>query len=377
MAHFIDVALLGPALTLTLALCLLLLGWACSRQTDGARAGTLPADVSAAKLRSRSPLIARSSVRRPQQLGPYTLANKIGEGAMGEVYRAWHPALGGWRAVKLLPRGASARDRERFEKEARLGAELRHPNTVSIFDRGEARDGTCYYAMELLDGVSLQQLVEQEGPQSPERVVSILRQLCAALQEAHEKGLVHRDVKPENVVLTGAALDVVKLIDFGLVEQVGRVAEGCPADVLVGTPLYMAPEAIVAPETVGPRTDLYGLGAVAYFLLRGTPVFNGRSVVEVCSHHLHTAPEPLSAVLGVEISSELEAVVLACLAKDPVARPASADELALRLEQCRESDSLPSFAPLSLSVIRAQRMLDRLEAVVSGAAPKGACQIAA
>jgi serine/threonine-protein kinase len=231
--------------------------------------------------------------------------------------------------------------------------------------------------MELLDGVSLQQLVEQQGPQPAERVVSIIRQLCAALQEAHDKGLVHRDIKPENVVLTGADRDVVKLIDFGLVEQVGRVAESCPADVLVGTPLYMAPEAIVAPETVGPRSDLYGLGAVAYFLLRGTPVFNGRSVVEVCSHHLHTAPEPLSGVLGRELSRELEALVLSCLAKDPQARPSSADELARLLEQCIESDGPLSPAPLSISVIRAQSMLDRLEAVVSGAAPTAACRIAA
>src|SRR5690606_38229810 len=129
---------------------------------------------------------------------------------------------------------------------------------------------------------NLQQLVEREGAQAPERVVRILLQLCAALEEAHGKGLVHRDIKPENVLLTGQARDVAKLIDFGLVEQVGAVALSS-RDLLVGTPLYMAPEAIVAPETVGAASDLYGLGAVAYFLLRGAPVFHGRSVVEVCS----------------------------------------------------------------------------------------------
>jgi serine/threonine-protein kinase len=354
MAHFDETSLLlGPPLTACLAIGLLLLGWAWARLAG---------------------MRATPGAAQPQQLGPYRLANKIGEGAMGEVYRAWHPDLGDWRAVKLLPRGASARERERFEKEARLGSRLSHPNTVSIFDRGEARDGTCYYAMELLDGVNLEQLVEREGPQSPERVVQIWLQLCAALEEAHGKGLVHRDIKPENVLLTGERRDVAKLIDFGLVEQVGAVADAARLDVLVGTPLYMSPEAIVAPETVDARSDLYGLGALAYFLLRGAPVFGGRSVVEVCSHHLHTAPERLSLVLGDAISPELEAIVLDCLAKDPAARPASASELRRRLSACAESQP----ATFCLAFSRAQRMLDRLEAAVSGAAPSGAhCPIAA
>ncbi|HTV19511.1 MAG TPA: serine/threonine-protein kinase [Polyangiaceae bacterium] len=352
MAHLDDISLLlVPALTACVALCLVMLGWARPRFAGVAAAST-----------------------KPQQLGPYTLENKIGAGAMGEVYRAWHPALGGWRAVKLLPRDASARDRQRFEKEARLGAELSHPNTVSIFDRGEGRDGTCYFAMELLDGVNLQQLVERDGPQSPERVVQILMQLCAALEEAHGKGLVHRDIKPENVLLTGEGRDVAKLIDFGLVEQVGAVADSSSLDVLVGTPLYMSPEAIVAPETVDAQSDLYGLGAVAYFLLRGAPVFHGRSVVEVCSHHLHSAPEPLSQALGAALSPELESLVMSCLAKDRAARPASAAELGRRLARCIETQP----APLCLAVVRAQRMLDRLEAVVSGAAaPSERCPIAA
>jgi serine/threonine protein kinase len=319
MAHFIDINLLGPVLLLCLALTLLNLGWSWARHVEV------------------RPVPALATAGRPQQLGPYTLASKIGEGAMGEVYRAWNPALGDWRAIKLLPRGASARDRQRFEKEARLGAALNHPNTVSIFERGEGRDGTCYYAMELLEGVNLQQLVERDGPQSPERVVQILLQLCAALEQTHEQGLVHRDIKPENVLLTGPELEVAKLIDFGLVEHLGTVAEGQPEGTLIGTPLYISPEAILAPETVGARSDLYGLGAVAYFLLRGKPVFHGRSVVEVCSHHLHTLPESLSEALDGAISAELERIVLDCLAKDPADRPASAAELAQRLAGCIES----------------------------------------
>ena len=135
----------------------------------------------------------------------------------------------GWRAVKLLPRHATARERERFEKEARFGAALRHPNTVSIYERGEARDGTWYYAMELLDGLNLQELVERDGPQPPERVVKILLQLCAALQETHDQGLAHRDIKQENVLLTGPDLELAKLIDFGLVElRMNVVDEDAP-----------------------------------------------------------------------------------------------------------------------------------------------------
>jgi serine/threonine protein kinase len=377
MAHFIDFTLLGPAVFLCLAITLLVVGWAWARQAGVGAVG------------------AQALPERRHQIGPYTLANKIGEGAMGEVYRAWHPVLGDWRALKLLPRHATARERERFAKEARFGAALRHPNTVSIYERGEARDGTCYYAMELLEGLNLEQLVERDGPQSPERVVQILLQLCAALEETHAKGLVHRDIKPENVLLTGAELELAKLIDFGLVEQLGAVAEGQPEGALIGTPLYISPEAIVAPETVDARSDLYGVGAVAYFLLRGTPVFHGRSVVEVCGHHLHTAPEPLSAALGGQLPAELERIVLECLAKDPAARPASASELARRLAACLECESLerescereqgcplppPNFEgelPFCLAAIRAQRMMDRLEAVLSGAEPTGGCRIAA
>jgi serine/threonine protein kinase len=356
MAHTFDLTLLGPASFLFFAMALAIVGWFWARQAGVGRVAEL--------------VVAE----RPQHVGPYTLANKIGAGAMGEVYRAWHPALGGWRAVKLLPRHATPRERERFEKEARFGAELRHPNTVSIFERGEAGDGTWYYAMELLEGLNLEQLVERHGPQAPERVVRILLQLCAALEETHDKGLVHRDIKPENVLLTGPDLEHAKLIDFGLVEQLGAVAQGQPEGALIGTPLYISPEAIVAPETVGPRSDLYGLGAVAYFLLRGKPVFHGRSVVEVCSHHLHTAPEPLSAALGGAVPRELERIVLECLAKDPAQRPASASELAQRLARCLENLE----SDVVESVLAVGDALDR-EPVVSelDAGPELGCEVLA
>jgi eukaryotic-like serine/threonine-protein kinase len=315
MAHLFDAALLGP---------ILLAGF------------TLVWFVIDSTRRVASGAAALTAGAAPERLGPYTLTDKIGEGAMGEVYRAYNSAIGAWRAVKLLPQGATQHDRERFEKEARLGATLRHPHTVSIYEHGEAGQGPCYYAMELVEGVNLRQLVEREGPQPPERVVRILLQLCAALAQAHAQKLVHRDIKPENVLLTGAALETVKLIDFGLLEHVSVVAQGQPEGALIGTPLYISPEAIAAPETVGPRSDLYGLGAVAYFLLRGVPVFQARSLIEICCHHLHTPPEPLSTSLGDALSAGLERIVLDCLAKDPRDRPASATDLARRLACCSE-----------------------------------------
>jgi len=370
MALFADPSLHGSLALAGLALCLALVGWVWAH-----KAGARPAVVAAGALALR-------------QVGPYTLVDKIGEGAMGEVYRAWNAAIGSWRAVKLLPRSATERERERFAKEARLGAELRHENTVSIYDSGEARDGTCYYAMELLDGVTLHELVQREGPQAPERVVQILLQLCAALGEAHDKGLVHRDIKPENVLVGSDGQ--CKLIDFGLVERVGELGGAEGEDAVVGTPLYISPEAIVAPQTVGARSDLYGLGAVAYFLLRGAPVFQGSSVVEVCSHHLHTAPAPLSAVLGDAIPAELERIVMDCLAKDATLRPSSAAELARRLESCElalsgaapclEQASAAS-APRCLVYLRAQRAFERLDAVLAAEARAEAlaatCPIAA
>lgn len=292
--------------------------------------------------RAWQPPIVNAGLAAPLRLGPYTLDSKIGEGAMGEVYRAWNSAVGAWHAVKVLPRHASPSDRRRFEKEARLGALVRHPNTVSIIEQAEERCGTCFYAMELLEGTNLQELVEQEGPQPAAKVARILGQLAAALGEMHQQGLVHRDIKPENVLLTGAEGLTTKLIDFGLVEQVGALAHGQPEGTLIGTPLYISPEAIVAPATVGPQSDLYGLGAVGYFLLRGEPVFRGSSLIEVCCHHLHSTPEPLPVALGDACAAELGRIVLECLAKDAAARPATAAELVRRLARCSELPCLPA-----------------------------------
>ena len=176
------------------------------------------------------------------------------------------------------------------------------------------------------------------SPQPPGRVMRILLMACGALTEAHGVGLIHRDIKPANIMLCtqGGERDVVKLLDFGLVKELemDRQVKLTAASALTGTPQYMAPESIRAPESVDARTDIYALGAVAYFLLAGRDVFDGRSIVEVCSQHLHELPKPLSAQ-GIAVPAELEALVLACLEKDPKRRPQSAAELRRRLAACR------------------------------------------
>jgi eukaryotic-like serine/threonine-protein kinase len=326
----LSIQLLGGSATLGLfAASLLALYWLCERAAR-AHAALPPAGVRAASC-------LRSGSRR---LGPYTLANKIGEGAMGEVYRAWHGSLQRWCAIKLLPRNAPERERRRFEQEVQLTARLVHPNIVSVYEHGQASDGTAFYAMELLQGLSLQELVERHGAQPPGRVIQILLQVCAALSEAHGAGLIHRDIKPDNIVLAENAgrFDVATLIDFGLVKQLAGTADLADSPgALVGTPLYLSPEAITAPETSSPRSDLYGLGAVAYFLLSGVPVFSGKSLVEVCCKHLHSVPEPLSRLTDFEVGQDLERLVFECLAKDPQARPASAAELARKLSRCADA----------------------------------------
>ena len=280
----------------------------------------------------------RAEVREARRLGQYVLERKIGEGGMGQVYRARHGMMRRPTAIKLLRADQSGEvNLSRFEREVQLTARLTHPNTITIFDYGRTHDGVFYYAMELLDGATLQRIVKVDGAQPPGRVVRILTMICGALTEAHAIGLIHRDIKPANIMLCtqGGERDVVKLLDFGLVKefQVGRDVELTAATTVVGTPQYMAPESILNPDSVDPRTDLYAVGAVAYYLLAGVDVFDGKSVMEVCSQHLHQEPPPLSAK-GVTIPVELEAIVLGCLHKDPACRPQSAAELRGRLESC-------------------------------------------
>ena len=277
----------------------------------------------------------RREVRHARQLGQYTLEEKLGEGGMGVVYRARHAMLRRPTAVKLLrPERMGEAALRRFEREVQLTAGLSHPNTVTVFDYGRTPDGVFYYAMEYLEGFGLDQLVAADGPQPPGRVVHILRQVLDALAEAHGVGLVHRDVKPANVILCerGGLSDVAKVVDFGLVKDLEGVGALTHDSALVGTPLYLAPEAIRSP-VADARSDLYSVGAVAYFLLTGRHVFEGGTILEICGHHLHTPPTPPSERLGRPLPSALETWVLACLEKDPARRPPTAAEASARLER--------------------------------------------
>jgi hypothetical protein len=297
--------------------------------------------IAVATVGSRVIFGLRVEAARVRRLGQYTLEEKIGAGGMGIVYRASHAMLRRPTAIKLLPpERAGEANLVRFEREVQLTAQLSHPNTVAIYDYGRTPEGVFYYAMEFLDGINLEDLVRTHGAVPPGRVIAILEQVCGALSEAHARGLVHRDIKPANIILTerGGEPDVAKVVDFGLVKPLAPdsvAATMAGTSVLTGTPLYMSPEAMTSPESGDPRSDLYALGAVGYFLLTGHAVFESGSVAEIIGHHLHTEPAPPSARATQAIPSELDAVIVKCLRKLPQDRPRSARELRDELRRCR------------------------------------------
>jgi eukaryotic-like serine/threonine-protein kinase len=284
----------------------------------------------------------RKRAREAAQLGQYTLVEKIGEGGMGAVYRARHALLRRPTAIKLLlPERTNERDLVRFEREVQLTSQLTHPNTIAIYDFGRTPDNVFYYAMEFIDGISLERLVDDEGPQPPGRVIHMLVQACGALAEAHGVGLIHRDIKPANLLLCarGGAHDVIKVVDFGLIKDI-RPESGpavTTADTIAGTPHYLSPESINDPEHLDARADIYALGAVGYWLLTGKVVFEGRTVWEVCSQHLLTPPSPPSARLGRPLPEDLEKVILHALEKEVGSRFDSAEELRVALLTCRDA----------------------------------------
>lgn len=288
----------------------------------------------------------QTKFERERRLGSYHLEEKIGEGGMGEVWRANHRVLVRPAAVKLIRPEALAGDREsrsatidRFFREAQATAFLESPHTVRIFDFGITDDQTLYFTMELLDGINLGTLVCEAGPMPPERVQVILLQVCESLSEAHELGLVHRDVKPANIMLCrkGRRLDLVKVLDFGLVTP-KDMPSAHPARLtidyeIMGTPAFMGPEAYNG-GSFDARSDLYSVGCLAFWLLTGREVFDESSPVAQAASHLREVVRTPSS-LGVPVPGDLEAIVMSCLAKDPADRPQTADELALRLSECR------------------------------------------
>lgn len=286
-------------------------------------------------------------VRDAREMGSYVLETLIGRGGMGEVWRARHRFLVRPAAIKLIQAkvlGAGTMENaavvvERFRREARAAANLRSPHTIQLYDFGIASDGTFYYVMELLDGLNLETLVSQHGPMPPARVIRLLRQTCESLGEAHDRGLVHRDIKPANIQVCriGRDFDFAKVLDFGLVkgQTVAETPElGLTApNTVTGTPAYLSPETGLG-EPVDHRTDLYSLGCVAFWMLTGRQVFSAHSAMQMIIQHIQTPPEPPSRQSGFPVSRELDQIVLACLAKRPSDRPASAWELADRLGQC-------------------------------------------
>ena len=280
----------------------------------------------------------RSEVSSIRSLGQYQLERKLGEGAMGVVYQATHGMLKRPTAVKLLRPELGGREvHDLFRREVQLTATLKHPHTITIYDYGRTPEGLFYYAMELLEGASLQDVVDATGPQPVPRVVRILRDVALALDEAHSVGLIHRDVKPSNIMLArqGGEYDVVKVLDFGLVKRVQDDDDPETSDTrsIRGTPHYLSPEGVNTPQEVDARSDLYALGAVGYCLLTGRPVFEGDTAFEVCMQHVQATPAPLSEARGEPIPKQLEQLILSCLAKHKDDRPASAQAFADALDQ--------------------------------------------
>jgi hypothetical protein len=286
-------------------------------------------------------LIARMSnrVEEARQLGRYRIGRKLGSGGMGSVYLASHALLRRPTAIKILKAESAGREGlARFEREVQVSSSLSHPNTIEIYDFGYTPDGTFYYAMEYVNGITLGSCGEQDGPQPEARVLHIMKQICSSIAETHALGLMHRDLKPGNIMLCerGGMCDFVKVLDFGLVREEEQSRDVALTEIasLSGTPLYMPPESVRTPEKVDVRCDIYQLGAITYYLVTGKHVFQGDTAHELLAKHVAVAPDPPSKVLGRPVSPDLESVILRCLEKNPRDRPAHAGELLALFEAC-------------------------------------------
>lgn len=274
----------------------------------------------------------RREVYEAKRLGQYQLRHRLGAGGMGEVYLAEHLMLKRPCAIKLIrpDRAGDPGALARFEREVRATARLTHWNTVEVFDYGHTADGTFYYVMEYLPGMNLDELVRMHGPMPPDRIVRLLTQVCHALREAHSQGLIHRDIKPANIFAAhrGGVFDVAKLLDFGLAKTTSVVAtaEVTMEGSITGSPHYMSPEQALG-ESPDVRSDLYSLGAVAWYLAVGRPPFAEGNPMRILFAHAHKPPER-ETIEQTPIPRELVQLILRSLEKDPDLRPQSADEFA-------------------------------------------------
>ena len=289
-------------------------------------------------------------LRRAREVGSYQLVELLGEGGMGEVWLAKHRMLARPAAVKLIRAealgsdpGASETLVRRFEREAQATAALGSKHTIDLYDFGVTEQGAFYYVMELLKGLNLDALVRRFGPIPAARTIHLMRQVCHSLGEAHESGLVHRDVKPANIYVCrlGPDYDFVKVLDFGLVKA--RKADSAATEltaegIATGTPAFMAPEMALGKADIDGRADLYALGCVGYWLLTGERVFEGENALATVVAHVQDSPIPPSQRTELEVPESLERIILACLEKDREARPQSAAELDLMLAKCALGD---------------------------------------
>ena len=302
------------------------------------------AAVFMATITSRILYELRQKVREANDVGPYALEERLGAGGMGEVWRAHHQFLIRAAAVKLIRPEVLASGKvdpdvllRRFEREARATAALRSPHTVQLYDFGQADDGSLFYVMEMLTGIDLENLVGRHGPVPAERAIHILRQVCHSLADAHQNGLIHRDVKPANIFVSraGTDIDFVKVLDFGLVRLNSERPEGDRLNLtqegaVGGTPAYVAPE-IVLGEAYDHRVDIYGLGCVGYWLVTGKLVFEADTPMKMMLDHARTDPPRPQTRTELPLPAELDQILLDCLEKDPARRPATAADLAARL----------------------------------------------
>ena len=284
--------------------------------------------------------LKKKALQKLKKIGNYQIFQKIGEGALGVVYEGKHQHLQRKTALKVLkPEVCTEESIKSFKNEVQLSSQLNHPNTISIYDYGRTDNNLFYYAMEFVNGLDLSAFQKVTGPLHFERCIYLLKQVCSSLKEAHEMGLVHRDIKPHNIMICnqGGISDFIKVLDFGLVIDFHNQTQN---NTLSGTPLYMAPETVLNSGQVDSRADVYSLGVMGFYMLTGKYPIGDESLtsVEILKKQIKDRPINLCEFLpGQYIPIELYILIDQCLEKDPDLRPQSMNEISIRLTDCQRN----------------------------------------